>query len=87
MMETIIFLCNGEAKYDTGRGVINNRELPSMIKSVISSGEYFITSWSCGNSKFIKVGDRAYLQRSGNIGNEPSGFIAAGHVIAAPENE
>ncbi|MEH1796807.1 HNH endonuclease [Nostoc sp.] len=58
-----------------------------MIKSEISSGQYYETSWSCWNSRFIQVGDRAYFQRSGNIGNEPSGFIAAGHVIAAPEDE
>ncbi|MDZ8189604.1 MAG: HNH endonuclease [Nostoc sp. ChiSLP02] len=86
-METIIFLCNGEAEYYSEKGIIKNKQLPGLIKSVISSGNYYITSWSCGNSKFIQVGDRAYLQRSGNISNEPSGFIAAGYVIAAPKNE
>ncbi|BAY27480.1 TPR repeat-containing protein [Calothrix sp. NIES-2100] len=86
-METIVFLCNGDAEYYMGTRIIKNRELPGLIKSVISSGDYYRTSWSCGNSKFIKVGDRAYLQRSGNIGNQPSGFIAAGYVIAAPEDE
>ncbi|MBD2522034.1 HNH endonuclease [Nostoc sp. FACHB-133] len=86
-METIIFLCNGEAEYYSGKGIIKNSELPGLIKSEISSGQYYETSWSCWNSRFIQVGDRAYFQRSGNIGNEPSGFIAAGHVIAAPEDE
>ncbi|MEH1999992.1 MAG: hypothetical protein V7L00_14800 [Nostoc sp.] len=86
-METIIFLCNGEAEYYSGKGIVKNRELPALIKSEISSGEYYETSWSCWNSRFIQVGDRAYFQRSGNIGNEPSGFIAAGHVIAAPKND
>ncbi|MBD2195989.1 MULTISPECIES: HNH endonuclease [Calothrix] len=86
-METIVFLCNGDAEYYIEKGIIKNRELPNLIKSVISSGDYYKTSWSCGNSKFIQVGDRAYLQRSGNIGNQPSGFIAAGYVIAAPEDE
>lgn len=86
-METIVFLCNGEAEYYSEKGIIKNRELPDLIKSVISSGIYYITSWSCANSKFIQVGDRAYLQRSGNMGNEPSGFIAAGHVIPAPEDK
>jgi hypothetical protein len=87
LMETIVFLCNGDAEYYSEKGIIKNRELPNLIKSVISSGYYYKTSWSCGNSKFIQVGDRAYLQRSGNIGNQPSGFIAAGYVIAAPEDE
>ncbi|MBW4564302.1 MAG: hypothetical protein KME32_24810 [Mojavia pulchra JT2-VF2] len=86
-METIVFLCNGEAEYYSKKGIIKNRELPSLIKSVISSGDYYRTSWSCGNSKLIQVGDRAYLQRSGNNGNQPSGFIAAGYVIAAPEDK
>ncbi|MEH2238568.1 hypothetical protein [Nostoc sp.] len=87
-METIIFLCNGEAEYDhPEKGVIKNMELPGLIKSDISSGEYYETPWSCGNSKFIKVGDRAYFKRSGNIGNEPIGFIAAGYVIAAPKTQ
>ncbi|MEH2376068.1 HNH endonuclease [Nostoc sp.] len=85
-METIIFLCNGEAEYDhPEKGVIKNMELPGLIKSEISSGEDYETPWSCGNSKFIEVGDRAYFKRSGNIGNEAIGFIAAGYVIAAPK--
>ncbi|WP_414517377.1 HNH endonuclease [Nostoc sp. PCC 9305] len=86
MMETIIFLCNGEAKYNSGQGIIKNSKLPGFIKSEISSGEYYETFWSCSNSRFIQVGDRAYFQRSGNTGNEPSGFIAAGHIIAAPKD-
>lgn len=76
-MATIIFLCDS----------IRNTELPSLIKSEISSGKYHRLWWSCGNSRFIKVGDRAYLQSSGNVGNKPSGFIAAGHVIAAPKSQ
>jgi hypothetical protein len=76
-MATIIFLCNSNT----------NRDLPDGIKSKISLGNYYKLSWSCGNSKFIKVGDRAYFQKTGSVGNEPSGFIAAGHVIAASENK
>lgn len=83
-METLVFLCNGDREYHSGVGIINNSKLPRLIRTKISSGSYYITDWSCWNSKFIKVGDRAYLQRSGS---EPSGFIAAGHVIAAPKNE
>ncbi|MEH2420094.1 MAG: HNH endonuclease [Nostoc sp.] len=86
-METIIFLCNGEAEYYSGKGIVKNRELPALIKLEISSGQYYETSWSCWNSRFIQVGDRAYFQRSGNNGNEPSGFIAAGHVIAAQKDD
>lgn len=83
-MTTIIFLCNGEGKY----GTIKNRELPELIKSEISSGNSYIIFWSCGNSKFIEVGDRAYLQRSGNItAHQPSGFIASGYVISAPKDQ
>lgn len=85
-METLVFLCNGEEYYDSHIGQIQNKQLPALIKNVIASGSYYKTEWSAWNSKFIQVGDRAYLTRSGNTGNNPSGFIAAGHVIAAPEN-
>jgi hypothetical protein len=87
-METIIFLCNGEARYHTEEGTILNKDLPQKIKKhFLYKNEPYETSWSCGNSRFIKVGSRAYFKRSGNIGsNEPIGFIAAGHVIAAPND-
>lgn len=76
-METILFLCN-----------VKNRQITSEINEQISLGKYYKTSWSCGNSQFIEVGDRAYFTRSGNINsNEPTGFIAAGYVIPAPENQ
>ncbi|MBD2438484.1 HNH endonuclease [Nostoc sp. FACHB-110] len=75
-METLIFLCN-----------IKNSKLPRLIKLEIEKGKPYQISWSCWNSRFIQVGDRAYLQRSGNTGNEPRGFIAAGYVKAAPEDE
>ncbi|MEA5512908.1 hypothetical protein [Nodularia sp. UHCC 0506] len=78
-MQTIVFLCNGEADYYTGKVTLKNRELPSLINQEISLGSYFETAWSCGNSKFIEVGDRAYFKRTGNMGNEPTGFIAAGY--------
>jgi hypothetical protein len=86
-MQTIVFLCNGEADYYNGKVTLKNRELPSLINQEISLGNYFVTAWSCGNSKFIEVGDRAYFKRTGNMGNEPTGFIAAGYVIPAPENQ
>lgn len=76
-MATIVFLCNSSI----------NRELPNSIKSKISLGDYYRLSWSCWNSRFIKVGDRAYLQSSGNVGKNPSGFIAAGHIIAASKHK
>lgn len=76
-MQTIIFLCN-----------VRNRPITSEINKQISSGNYYKTLWSCGNSQFIQVGDRAYFTRSGNINsNEPTGFIAAGYVIPASKND
>lgn len=81
-METIVFLCNGDEKHYVEVGGINNSQLPDFIKTKLSAGSYYITDWSCWNSKFIKVEDRAYLQRSGS---EPRGFIARGKIIAAPE--
>ncbi|MBU7583918.1 MAG: HNH endonuclease [Nostoc sp. TH1S01] len=87
-MATIIFLCNPEAEYYTEKEIIPNKDLPKEIKSkFIKAKDYYRTSWSCGNSKFIKVGDRAYFKTSGNTGNYPNGFIAAGHVIAAPKDD
>ncbi|BBD58259.1 TPR repeat-containing protein [Nostoc sp. HK-01] len=87
-MATIIFLCNPEADYYTEKEIIPNKNLPEKIKLKFAEDkDYYRTFWSCGNSKFIKVGDRAYFKTSGNIGNYPSGFIAAGHVIAAPKDD
>ncbi|MBE9005655.1 HNH endonuclease [Fortiea sp. LEGE XX443] len=87
-MATIIFLCNGDAEYYTEKRIIPNKDLPEEIKlKFLRNKDYYRTSWSCGNSKFIKVGDRAYFKTSGNIGNYPNGFIAAGHVIAAPKDD
>lgn len=76
-METIIFLCNCNS----------NPEFTDSIKTKIALGNYRRLTWSCGNSKFIKVGDKAYFQKTGSVGNELSGFIAAGRVIAASENK
>ncbi|MFW6296811.1 MAG: hypothetical protein ACOC04_06440, partial [Halothece sp.] len=85
-METRIFLCNGDRKFHTKAGTILNKQLPDIIKSEINSGKpYLINGWSGGNSKSIEVGDRAYLQRSGD--QEARGFIAAGYVVAAPKDE
>ena len=84
-METLVFLCKGDEHFSIEDGVINNSQLPEVMKRKISTGErYIIDGWSCWNSTFIKVGDRAYLQRSGS---KPTGFIAAGYVIAAPEDK
>lgn len=83
-MATLVFLCNGDEEYSSEFGPILNNQLPELIKRKISAGEPYKTDWSCWNSRFIKVGDRAYLQRSGS---EPSGFIAAGYVVAAPEDQ
>lgn len=86
-METLIFLCYREAEYYSKQIIRDNKKLFGLIRSEISSGNSYILSCSCWNSRFIQVGDRAYLQRSGNVGNEPSGFIASGYVIAAPKNK
>ncbi|MBD2495812.1 HNH endonuclease [Nostoc sp. FACHB-280] len=86
-METLIFLCYREAEYHSKQIIRDSKKLFGLIKSEISSGNSYILSCNCWNSRFIQVGDRVYLQRSGNVGNEPSGFIASGYVIAAPKNK
>ncbi|UYD31097.1 DUF3883 domain-containing protein (plasmid) [Tolypothrix sp. PCC 7712] len=74
-MATFIFLCNEDTEIDI-------RDQIEDAKEQIASGEFYDTPWSCGNSTKIKIGDRAYLKRTGN---RPHGFFAAGKVVAAPE--
>jgi hypothetical protein len=82
---TLFFLCNGEEDYD---GEIYNDELTDRIKAYISEGSFFKTQWSAWNSRFIQVGDRAYLLRSSDSrSNDPKGIIAAGKIIAAPPDQ
>lgn len=58
------------------------QEVPNIIRSSISEGAYHWVEWSCGNTKRIKVGDKAYLVRSGS---NPTGIIASGQVVATPQ--
>lgn len=41
----------------------------------------FQIRWSCGKTKSIKLGDRAFLIK---VGTEPKGIIAAGYVTTTP---
>uniref|UniRef100_B8HN02 TPR repeat-containing protein n=1 Tax=Cyanothece sp. (strain PCC 7425 / ATCC 29141) TaxID=395961 RepID=B8HN02_CYAP4 len=85
IVDTYFFLCNPDWKYDFGDGVITTtKEVPARIRSILSEGELAYVDWSCANTKRIKVGDRAYLLRSGS---SPTGIIAAGRVVPAFEDE
>jgi hypothetical protein len=56
----------------------------NLIPSRISDGEFAIVDWFCSEDRRAEIGDRAYLLR--DCGN-PKGIIAAGSVIAAPEDK
>ena len=84
-VNTYFFLCNGDWRFDTENGEINQtKDVPRHIQSIVSKGEFAYVNWSCANTKRIQVGDRAYLVRSGS---RPTGIIASGTVIPAPKNE
>lgn len=71
-MKTLIFLCNDNSEIDIRKNIED-------AKKQIASEEFYDTTWSSGNSTKIKVGDRAYLKRTGS---KPHGFFAAGKVVA-----
>ena len=48
----------------------------------VSQGKTIDDRWSCGNTKRIKDGDRAFLIKLGS--EEPRGIFAAGYVIREP---
>jgi len=76
-MATFIFLCNEIEEPDI-------REYIEEAKQDFSEGDFYETPWSCGNTRKIQVGDRAFLQRTGSY---PHGFFAAGYVVEAPPEE
>ncbi|MEH1766080.1 hypothetical protein [Nostoc sp.] len=72
-MKTLIFLCNDNSEIDI-------RDDIKEAKEEITAGEFYYTTWSCGNNTRIEVGDKAYFKRTGS---RPHGFFAAGKVVAA----
>ncbi|NEU80688.1 DUF3883 domain-containing protein [Nostoc sp. UIC 10630] len=72
-MKTLIFLCNENSEIDI-------RDDIKDAKQEITAGEFYYTTWSCGNNTRIEVGDKAYFKRTGS---RPHGFFAAGKVVAA----
>ena len=76
-MATFIFLCNDDIE-------IGIRHHLEDAKKQITAGNFWKAPWSSGNSNKIKIGDRAYLKRTGS---KPHGFFAAGKVLAAPKDK
>ncbi|MDM9584289.1 DUF3883 domain-containing protein [Nostoc sp. GT001] len=72
-MKTLIFLCNDNSEIDI-------RDDIQDAKREITAGEFYYTTWSCGNNTKIEVGDKAYFKRTGS---KPHGFFAAGKVVPA----
>jgi len=76
-MAAFIFLCNEVEEPDI-------REYIEEAKQDFSEGDFYETPWSCGNTRKIQVGDRAFLQRTGSY---PHGFFATGYVVEAPPEQ
>ncbi|MEH2372142.1 protein NO VEIN domain-containing protein [Nostoc sp.] len=76
-MATFIFLCNDDIE-------IGIRHHLEDAKKQITAGNFWKAPWNSGNSNKIKIGDRAYLKRTGS---KPHGFFAAGKVLAAPQDK
>ena len=72
-MKTLIFLCNDIFEKNIRDDIKN-------AKQEITAGNFYYTTWSCGNNTKIEVGDKAYLKRTGS---KTHGFFAAGKVVAA----
>jgi 5-methylcytosine-specific restriction protein A len=52
-------------------------DLPEM-SAVVKAGNPILTRWSCGNSKRLQKGDRAFLIR---LGEDPKGLFASGTIV------
>ena len=48
----------------------------------VNEGEQYYSSWSCGNTKSIEVGDSFFLMK---LGEEPKGIVGCGYVFSTPE--
>lgn len=57
------------------------RECLSEAKNEISNGNLPDWDWSCATTKGIQVGDKIFIQRTG----EPNGYFAYGVAVAADE--
>ncbi len=49
----------------------------SEMSNAVQNGDAIVDSWSCGNSKSIKIGDRVFLIR---LGVHPKGIVGSGIV-------
>ena len=49
---------------------------------VVKSGKVLEWAWSCGNTKHIRPGDRAFIIKLGK--EEPRGIFASGTVLSHP---
>jgi tetratricopeptide (TPR) repeat protein len=76
-METIILQCNERNEPDV-------RDWIKQIREELREGESAGWLWSCGKVRKIQVGDRVFLQRTGE---PPRGYFASGYTIAALEEE
>lgn len=72
-MKTILFTWNPEKwRWD---------DLPQAVAEANVDGQH-IDTWSCGVTKNIKPGDRAFLMR---LGLPPKGIIGSGVVVSIPK--
>jgi 5-methylcytosine-specific restriction protein A len=55
-------------------------DLDAAVAQVANNGS-MIGRWSCGNTRSIQIGDRAFLMR---LGEYPKGIVGSGWVISAP---
>ncbi|MBT9312114.1 HNH endonuclease [Leptothoe kymatousa] len=78
-MNTIILQCNERDEPDV-------REWIKEVQTELNEGRsLYYCSWSCGKVRKVQVGDRFFLQRTGN---GPRGYFASGYVIdALPEEQ
>ena len=65
--DTYFFLCSPDWPFSLENGEeAKTEDAPQKFRSTISEGEPAVVEWSCGNTKKIEVGNRAYLLRSGS---------------------
>jgi hypothetical protein len=76
-MGTVILQCNEKNEPDVRSWIFQ-------VQRELQQGESLAWTWSCGRVRKIQVGDRIFLQRTGN---PPRGYFASGYTTSAVEEE
>lgn len=76
-MDTVILQCNERDEPGVRSWILE-------VQGELKEGESLDWTWSCGRVRKIQVGDRIFLQRTGD---PPRGYFASGYTMDASQEE